>query len=97
MKNHHYLSLFIVLWISPLSMAQGLTDYLAKADDFFQTNVTNGRVDYAQISASPNALNQLVATAAEIKVSKAETKAYQSFLINTYNLLVIKGVVEHYP
>lgn len=77
--------------------AQTLNTYFSAADSFFQTYVDNGKVNYKAIQENPVQLNVLVAMAKEIRVSVKEPDIYKAFWINTYNILVIKGVVEHYP
>ncbi|MGX1931253.1 DUF547 domain-containing protein [Flagellimonas sp. 2504JD4-2] len=77
--------------------AQDTSSFFTKADAFFSTYVKNGRVAYNKIKANPDELNELVELAKSIQVSKGNTKTYQAFWINGYNISVIKGIVENYP
>jgi hypothetical protein len=94
MKN-----LFTILFIGFISIveAQQTDSYFAQTNTFLKENVNNGRVDYSAIKANPAPLNDLISKAKELSVSKEDTKRYQAFWINTYNLLVIDGIVENYP
>ena len=45
----------------------------------------------------PTDLNDLLALAEKISVTKDQANAYQAFWINAYNLSVIKGIIDNYP
>ena len=61
-------------------------------------NVTNGLVDYQEISKQRIALDDLILEINTLKVISVEDKSYQkSFLINAYNLLVTKGIIDNFP
>lgn len=77
--------------------SQNTRDFFTKADSFFKTYVSNGRVNYKNIKKDPSSLNELLDMAATIKVTTGNAKTYQAFYINAYNLAVIKGVVNKYP
>ncbi|MBP2831769.1 DUF547 domain-containing protein [Aquimarina sp. U1-2] len=77
--------------------SQKTNDFFAKADNFFKTYVTNGRVNYSAIKKDTASLNHLIDMAATISISKNNATAYQAFYINAYNLAVIKGIVDLYP
>ncbi|MFS4454763.1 DUF547 domain-containing protein [Maribacter sp. 2304DJ31-5] len=77
--------------------AQNTQEYFLKADRFFKANVTNGRVAYTDIKADPAPLHELLKKAKDITVSTSDENTYQAFWINTYNLLVINGIVNNYP
>ena len=77
--------------------AQDLDTFFNDANAFFKANVANGKVAYQKIKAQPEQLNAIVNMAKGISVNKSNEKAYQAFWINTYNLLVIKSLVDKYP
>ena len=77
--------------------AQSTKTFFNDADVFFKTYVKNGRVDYKSIKANPAKLDALVESVKSINVSTSNKNEYQAFWINTYNILVIKGVVDNYP
>lgn len=77
--------------------AQGLTEFFSKSEGFLNSYVKNGRVDYKAIKSNPNQLNEVLDLAKNVSVSKTDTKNYQAFWINGYNLHVIKGIVDNYP
>lgn len=64
-------------------------------DAFFSKNVKNGLVDYAAIKQNPADLNALLKEMANAPTQKGDDE--KAFLINAYNLFVIKGIVNHYP
>jgi len=84
--------------LSATSQAQNtLKEFFKDADAFFENNVAYNKIKYRQVKENPRSLNRLVRFISRAKLdgkSKAEKKA---FFINTYNLLVIKGVIDNYP
>jgi len=91
------LIIITALFITTLSFAQSPATFINKADAFFKAHVTSGRVNYKAIKSNPAALNELVALAKDVRVSKSDVANYQSFWINAYNIAVIKGIVNNYP
>ena len=87
----------LVLLSCQIGFAQNTTEFFTKADTFFKTYVSNGKVYYTKIKKDPASLNELLEMAATINVSKSQAKTYQAFYINAYNLAVIRGVVNKYP
>ncbi len=79
------------------SIGQDLKEFFSNTDNFLKNTVQYGRVDYATIKNSPDRLNALVAAAKEIRIAETDAANYQAFWINTYNILVIHGVVNNYP
>ncbi len=77
--------------------AQSTSDFFTKADSFLKEHIKDGLVDYKGIHDNPAALNALVEMAGQLSVSKDKADEYQAFWINGYNLMVIKGIVDHYP
>ncbi len=97
MKTKTHIALILFLSLAFFGTAQGTADFFTKADAFFKTHVTNGRVAYKNIKADPSELNELLKMAEKISVSKDNVAEYQSFWINGYNLSVIKGIISNYP
>lgn len=77
--------------------AQDINQFFEKADVFFKEYVTNAKVAYSNIHSNQDGLNELLSLAKGISVSKNDSKTYQAFWINTYNLSVIKGIIDNYP
>lgn len=74
-----------------------LNAFFTDADDFFQTNITDGLVDYENIQQNPLALERLRQQIATIDLNKVDSHVRKAFFINTYNILVIGQVIDHYP
>ncbi|MDY8134775.1 DUF547 domain-containing protein [Aquimarina sp. 2201CG5-10] len=89
--------IIIIAFSVQFGFSQGTTDFFAKADTFFKTYVSKGRVDYKSLKNDPSSLNELLDIASKISVSKSKPKTYQAFYINAYNLAVIKGIINKYP
>ena len=91
------LTLIITLFVATVSFGQSPATFINKSDAFFKAHVTNGRVNYKAIKNDPAALNELLALAKDVRVSKGDASNYQAFWINAYNISVIKGIVNNYP
>ncbi len=91
------ITIVLLLLLTQISFSQGTVDFFEKADAFFKTYVSNGKVKYEAIKKNPSSLDKLLAMASKINISKSEKNTYQAFYINAYNLAVIKGVVDRYP
>ena len=80
-----------------IGSAQSEVDFFAHADTFFNTYVSEGKVDYKSIVKNPSSMNRLLNIARKINFPKESAADYQAFWINGYNLLVIKSIVDNYP
>ena len=70
-------------------------NFNSDADAFLKATVKDGLVNYKDVKKKPGALNALLKHLANATQYKGETE--KAFLINAYNVFVIKGVVDHYP
>ncbi|WP_299338810.1 DUF547 domain-containing protein [uncultured Psychroserpens sp.] len=89
--------LTVVFGASGFGFAQSPSTFFKAADHFFKAHVSDGKVAYSKIHKNPEALNNLVNLAEEISISKSDSKTYQAFWINAYNISVIKGIIDNYP
>ncbi|MEZ4699354.1 MAG: DUF547 domain-containing protein [Rhodothermales bacterium] len=64
---------------------------------FFGKHVRAGRVDYSAIKKQPAALDALLETIASMDRSALAPDDDKAFLVNAYNILVIKTVVDRLP
>ncbi|MEL6484863.1 MAG: DUF547 domain-containing protein [Bacteroidota bacterium] len=97
MKHLPLLLLCLSVGYSNGTFAQDTETFFNKTNSFLKTHVKEGRVAYKDIKSNPAELEELIALAESISISKSDVKAYQAFWINAYNLLVIKSIVENYP
>ncbi len=77
--------------------AQTTTEFFDEADSFFNNYVSKGTIDYTRIHQAPEQLNNLIDKAESVRVGKSDPAEYKAFWINTYNLTVIKGIIDNYP
>ena len=91
-----YLLFLAILFICYLP-AQNLQTFFKDTDAFFKTYVKNGKVDYKSIKKDTAELDHLLSLAEDIKVDVKKENYYKAFWINSYNLLTIKGIIDHYP
>lgn len=83
--------------VSICGLAQDRSLFFDEAEAFFGEYIKTGKVDYKGIRSNPDKLDHLLDLANNIVVTKDDSKTYQAFWINFYNLSVIKGVVDNYP
>ncbi|MFX0558472.1 DUF547 domain-containing protein [Maribacter sp. CXY002] len=93
----YYCNCLLFLLVSSFSFGQTLTNFFNDTDDFLNSYVENGRVDYASVKKNPNTLIATLEIAKKIKADGYKANEYQAFWVNVYNLLVIDGIVKHYP
>ena len=89
--------LFIPLLLSFIISSGQPTDFFNKADHFMQQYVNYGLVDYESIHNHPESLNKLTDEISAFDIELADEMTLEAFYINTYNLLVIKQIIENYP
>ncbi len=98
MKNLKKIQLtFLLFLFSIFAKAATIETFFEKSDKFFNTFVINNKVDYLLIKNNPEQLDEVLQIAATMDISTLDINSYKAFWINTYNLLVIKGIVNKYP
>jgi len=89
--------LFTLVLVSQIAFAQVPASFFTKVDTFLKATVTKGLVNYSEVKANPQALNDLLEMAAIANVSENRPNEFKAFYINTYNLIVIKKISDYYP
>jgi hypothetical protein len=87
--------LIIAILFSIASFAQE-NIFFDKTDAFLKKHVSENKVDYAAIKKNPTELDEIIKIIATYELTKDEN-TNKAFLINAYNLLVIKGVSVKFP
>lgn len=87
----------VLLFVSSVNYSQDVNTFFSKADTFFKSYVSDGKVAYSEIHSNQDGLNELLMLAKNVSVSKSDANNYQAFWINIYNLSVIKGIINNYP
>jgi len=87
--------LFILLM--GLTAQANTTTFIKHVDAFLKENVQRGFVQYQLIKENPQKLNDLLAQIAKTDFVNLQEAEQKSFLINAYNILVIKNVIDAYP
>lgn len=95
----HTIAQLTAIFLLTISVGHGQknAEFFSKADTFFKTYVKQGKVAYSAIKQDSGSLDELIGMAESISISKSDSKEYQAFWINGYNLSVIKGIVDNYP
>jgi len=96
--NFKYTILSLLTVCSCLNLnAQDVNSFFQKSESFFKSVVENGKVDYTSIQSDQKEIEELTTLISQISPEKLTPIERKAFLINTYNLLVIKEVVNNYP
>lgn len=72
-------------------------DFFTSANQFFSKYVKSGQVNYSDIKSNGSDLNNLISQIASYDLKSADFATQKAFMINAYNVLAIKGIVEKYP
>lgn len=84
-------TLFLLLF----SFSVSAQDLNGQIDSFLKKNVKDGLVNYSGIKANPAELNAILNQFNRAPLFKGD--AEKAFLINAYNIFIIKGIVDNYP
>lgn len=88
----------ILLFLLSFAVKAGnIETFFDKSDRFFAAYVVDGKVEYEALKYNSDLLNETLQMAATMDVSTLDINSYKAFWINTYNLLVIKGILDKYP
>ena len=77
--------------------AQTLNTFFTDADSFMKKWVKNGYINYGDLKAQFNEIENLQNQINNISLSNASDLEKKAFYINAYNLLVIYQVTKYYP
>jgi hypothetical protein len=91
------LLLFVLIWINFSVRSQTVDAFFSKTDYFMKTYVTEGTVKYENIHKVSFYLDELVKIIQSIDPETLNGNTKKAYLINTYNILVIKGIIDHFP
>ena len=87
-----------LLWVTTILPSFSQAPFFQLSNTFFQKYVDgNGQVAYAQIKKNPQMLNDLYSQVQYFDLDGIDDNSHKAFLINSYNLLVIKQVVDLMP
>ena len=104
MKKNKIHQLFLVLFLILLNInidvqaQNSKNNFYSLANTFFQNNVDeNGQVAYESIKNDSKILDQLYGMIKNYSIENRTPNELKSFYTNTYNILVIKQVIDVYP
>jgi hypothetical protein len=87
---------FILFYSLFLTQAQDVDLFHKKANSFFSNNVTNGKVNYDKIHKNKKEIDVLIQLISKINLDDHST-VRKAFLINSYNIITIKQLIDLYP
>lgn len=71
--------------------------FFSSTNDFLNHFVNDGLINYSAIHSDRKTLDSLLIQIKNIPIESLSDNIKKSFLINAYNILVIKNIVDHYP
>ena len=96
--RRQYIAAFAsLLFLTSSAVAQDIETFYQAVDAFMSEYVEDGLVDYSTIASTPESMDELLGMIAEMDRSALSRVDDQAFLVNAYNVLVIKNVVDNYP
>jgi len=98
MKHIIWLALPILLICQSFCInSSSLSVFFTDADNFFATYVAYNKIKYKEVKDNPRLLNKLVNQIAKADLTNLSADEQKAFYINSYNILVIKGIIDNYP
>jgi hypothetical protein len=91
-----YLFILLISSGQVFSQVRTLPVFFAATNEFLESNVKNGSVNYKEIKNKQKDLNDLVNYLGQ-QQQFANVASEKAFYINAYNILVIKGIIDAYP
>lgn len=79
------------------AQAFSLSAFTQEADEFFNSYVENGLVDYQAVKQNMNEIEALYQQIGGMKVQNLSETEKKAFYINAYNLIVIRQIAKNYP
>ncbi len=92
-----WIPVMLLLCNGSIVLAQDIDSFYGAVDTFMDRYVEKGRVDYSAIHDDTGSLDQIVKMIGALDRDALSDADHQAFLVNAYNLLVIKNVSDHYP
>lgn len=79
------------------AQAFSLAAFTQEADEFFNSYVENGLVDYQAVKQNMDEVEALYQQIGEMQVQDLSDMEKKAFYINAYNLIVIRQIAKNYP
>jgi len=90
--------IFLTLLLSGFAAkAQSISEINQKIDQFLTDHVEDGLVDYNEIAQSDTLLDGIVFAISKVELNSESSESEKAFLINAYNVLAIKQVINKFP
>lgn len=90
------ITLLSIVFLCFSLQAQDVSQFFTNANTFFEKHVTDGKIDYKAAKQSP-LLDRFIRHISNVNLDRLDDTTRKAYLINAYNILVIKQVVDNYP
>lgn len=91
-------SCLFLLQVGPQNaQAQDINVFYDAVDSFMGKYVSEGLVDYEAVKNEPAQIDALLAQIATLDRTSLSPEDEQAYLVNVYNVLIIKNIIDHYP
>jgi len=87
----------ILMMVFGTQILNAQEDFTKSADLFLKGHVYSGKVNYRSVIKHKDDFNKLINLIGEMDMTSLSSIEKKAFLINSYNLLVMKGVIDNYP
>lgn len=86
-----------ILLTTCLLQAQPLSTFFLKTDAFLLKHIEKNKVNYKLVKQNSSELDDILKIAANTTISDESVSTQKAFWANSYNLLVMKGIIDKYP
>lgn len=97
MKNGPLIAFFILFLACKSESYAAERTIFRQQQEFLAEFVKDNKVNYAELVRDPQSLRNLLENIATADLKKFDEDELKTFYINTYNLLVIAEIVDHFP
>lgn len=87
----------IILLISTIGFSQNTESFFERYDQFLKTYTKDGGIDFDLLKTQPEILNEVYEALGGVSLDNKSDSFKKAFLINAYNILVIKQEEVFYP
>ncbi len=88
---------FLCIMVSAIVQSQNKESFFDQYDNFLKTYTENGNIDFDKLKLESELLNEIYESIGAVNLEGKDDSYKKAFLINAYNIMVIKQEQVFYP